>query len=156
MPVNPFERTIKAAQGYYELQMLSESVCELDSLPLTAQLRADVLEMRALILIKARRWCDGVDASEKLCAVAPDAASGFLHLAFCMHELGRTQQAMEVLLEGPPSLNREPTFHYNMACYECTLGNLTAARAYLDASFSMDGKLRDHARADPDLKPLDL
>ena len=47
-----------------------------------------------------------------------------------MHEMGRTQQAKDVLLEGPPSLNREPTFHYNMACYERSLGNLAAARAF--------------------------
>lgn len=154
--VNPFERTIMAAQGYYDLQMPGEAIAELDTLSPTAQLRADVLEMRVLILMKAQRWCEAMDASEKLCTVAPDSATGFIHLAFCMHELGRTQEAKEVLMQGPSALDREPTFHYNMACYECALGNLETARAYLDASLSMDEKLTDYAKEDPDLKPLKL
>jgi predicted Zn-dependent protease len=154
--VNPFERTILAAQGYYDLQMPEDAIAELDTLPLSAQLRADVLEMRVVILIKAQRWCEALDTSEKLCAVAPDSPTGFIHLAFSMHELGRTRQAKEVLLDGPTSLAREPTFHYNMACYECALGNIEVAKAYLDASLSMDKKLRAYAKEDPDLKPLNL
>ena len=152
--MNPFERSILAAQCYFELEMMGEAIEELDALPLTAQLRGDVLEMRVLILMKACRWKEAVDASEKLCAVAPDSAAGFIHMAYCLHEMGRTRQAREVLLEGPSSLNRDATYHYNMACYECVLGNIETARVYLNTSLSLDGKLRDFARVDPDLKPL--
>ena len=133
---------------------MSEAVEELDALPIDAGLRGDVLEMRVLILIKAERWVEAVAACEKLCAVAPDVAVGFIHMAYCLHEMGRTLQAKEVLLDGPASLNRDPTYHYNMACYECVLGNVETARAYLEASLALDEKLRDFARRDPDLKPL--
>ena len=134
--------------------MTEEAVAELDELPLNAQLRGDVLEMRVLILMKACRWREAMDACEKLCAVAPESAPGFIHMAYCLHEQGRTRQAKEVLLEGPASLNRDPTYHYNMACYECVLGNIETARVYLKTSFSLDNKLRDFAREDPDLRPL--
>lgn len=154
MNVNPFDRTIRAAQGYYELQMLKEAICQLDTLPLTAQLRGDVLEMRVLILMKDERWREALSTCEKLCAVAPDTPPGFIHMAYCLHELGRTQQAKEVLLEGPAALNRDATYHYNMACYECVLGNIDNARVYLETSLSLDEKLRDYARTDPDLKLL--
>lgn len=134
--------------------MLEDAVFELDRLPITAQLRADVLEMRILALMKASRWRDAIAACEKLCAVEPDSPVGFIHAAFCLHELGRTMEAKEVLLEGPAALIKDPIYHYNLACYECVLGNIDTARAYLDTSVSMDGKLRDFARTDPDLKPL--
>lgn len=152
--MEPFQRSITAAQGYYELQMLEEAIGELDELPLNAQLRADVLEMRVTILMKTRRWGDAIDACEKLCAVAPDAALGFIHLAYCLHESGRTQQAKDVLLEGPSSLSRDPTYYYNMACYECVLGNVETARVYLETSLSIDSKLSAFAKVDPDLKAL--
>lgn len=152
--VNQFERTILAAQGYFELEMLGDAVKELDSLPAQVQIRADVLEMRVLILMKARRWRQALRASENLCAVSPEAATGFIHMAFCLHELGRTRQAKEVLLEGPASLVREATYHYNLACYECALGNLETARAYLETSVSMDEKLKQFSLDDPDLKAL--
>ncbi len=151
---NFVERIILAAQGYYELQMLEESLEQLDSLPFTAQLRYDVLEMRVLVLMKARRWREGLAASEKLCAISADAPIGFIHMAFCLHELGLTQQAKEALLDGPPALVNEATYHYNLACYECALGNIETARSYLAASVKMDKNLRDYAKADPDLKVL--
>ena len=154
--MTPFERTIMAAQGYYELQMFKEAIAELDSLALDEQIRADVLEMRVLIHMNGHRWKEALAASEKLCAVRPDAPMGFIHAAFCLHELGNTRAAKEVLLEGPASLVKDPTYHYNLACYECRLGNIETARAYLEASLSMDRKLMKHAKADPDLKPLQL
>ena len=148
------ERIILAAQGYFELEMNREALAELEKLPLPDQLRPDVLEMRVLILMKQERWREALGASETLCAVMPEAPVGFIHAAYCLHELGKTRQAKELLLEGPASLVNDPTYHYNLACYECALGNLETARAYLDASLSMDGKLREFAKTDPDLKPL--
>jgi len=113
-----------------------------------------VLEMRVLILMKGSRWRDALKVSKQLCAAAPAAPTGFIHAAFCLHELGCTREARELLLEGPAALVKEPTYHYNLACYECVLGNLDVAKAYLEASISMDEKLRAFAKGDPDLKPL--
>jgi len=152
--VNPFDRILRTAQGYYELQMFTDAVAQLDTMPLSAQLRGDVLEMRVLILMQDKRWGEALSSCEKLCAVAPDTPTGFIHMAYCLHELGRTQHAKDVLLEGPAALNRDATYHYNMACYECALGNIDTARVYLETSLSLDGKLRDYAITDPDLKPL--
>ena len=63
-------------------------------------------------------------------------------------------KARDYLLSGPPSLHAEPTYHYNLACYECALGHLDLARLHLDKSFSMDKKMRDLAKRDPDLAAL--
>lgn len=145
---------ILAAQGYFELEMNKESLAELDKLPFAEQILPEVLEMRVLILMKDHHWEQALDVSEKLCAVAPNEPSGFIHAAFCLHELGKTQQAKELLLEGPASLATDPTYHYNLACYECALGNIETARAYLKSSVSMDKDLREFAKYDPDLKAL--
>lgn len=143
-----------AAQGYFELGMPNEALQQLDSLSPADQMRADGLELRVLILMKEQRWRLAARACERLCAVMPEAPSGFIHHAFCLHELGKTGQAKEVLLDGPPALVKEATYHYNLACYECVLGNLESARAHLAMSLKMDAGLREHARQDPDLKAL--
>lgn len=148
------ERIITAAQGYFELEMHREAIAELDRLPLAEQIRPDVLEMRVLILMGNNRWKEALAASEKLCAVMPEFPVGFIHAAYCLHELGRTREARELLLEGPAALVQDATYHYNLACYECALGNLEVARAYLKASLEMDEQLEAFARQDPDLKPL--
>lgn len=148
------ERTLLAAQGYSELSMYDDALAELDTLPAAALKTAEALELRAVILMRAKRWQDALTTGRELCQSEPEKSGGFIHTAYCLHELGRTAEARDCLLSGPPSLHAEPTFHYNLACYECALGHLDLARLHLDKSFSMDRKMRDLAKRDPDLAAL--
>ena len=148
------ERTLLAAQGYSELSMYDDAIAELDTLPEPAGGHATVVELRAVILMQAKRWKPALTAARSLCRIEPEKTSGFIHAAFCLHELGRTEEARDILIGGPESLHVEPTFHYNLACYECALGNLALARLHLDKSIQLDKKFRDFARSDPDLAAL--
>ena len=148
------ERTLLAAQGYSELSMYDDAIAELDALPAETVKHATVIELRAVILMQAKRWKSALTAARALCRTEPEKTSGFIHTAFCLHELGRTAEARDVLIAGPEALHVEPTFHYNLACYECALGNLALARLHLDKSFQLDKKFRDFARSDPDLAAL--
>ena len=148
------ERTILAAQGYSELNMFDDAIAELDTLPEEAARNSTVIELRTVILMQAKRWKPALSASRELCRAEPEKTSGFIHTAFCLHELGRTQEARDVLLTGPDALHSEPTFHYNLACYECALGHLDLARMHLEKSIELDKKMRDFAKSDPDLAPL--
>jgi hypothetical protein len=68
--------------------------------------------------------------------------------------MGRTQEAKQLLLDGPASLLSEPTYHYNLGCYDAILGNLDTAAQHLETSFQMDSKFREIAKYDPDLKAV--
>ena len=148
------ERTLLAAQGYSELAMFDDALAELDALPADTLQHTTVVELRTVILMQAKRWKTALNAARSLCRAAPEKTSGFLNAAFCLHELGRTTAARDMLIAGPEALHIEPTFHYNLACYECALGNLSLARLHLDKSCQLDKKFRDLARADPDLAAL--
>lgn len=149
-----FERKIQAAQGYSELGMTDEALEELDSIAPPHCERPDFMEMRLLILLHAHRWKEALTAARKLCKAAPASSAGYIHSAFCLHELGRTEEAKSLLLSGPPALLDEPTYHYNLACYECALDNLESAQAHLETTFAMDRKFREFAKTDPDLVKL--
>ena len=148
------ERTILAAQGYSELGMFDDAIVELDSLPREAAGNSTVIELRTVILMQAKRWKSALLAGRDLCRAEPEKNCGFIHTAFCLHELGRTAEARDVLLGGPDSLHSEPTFHYNLACYECALGHLDLARMHLEKSIELDKKMKDFAKSDPDLAAL--
>jgi hypothetical protein len=45
-------------------------------------------------------------------------------------------------------------FHFNLACYECQLGNIDAAKVYLTETFDIEPRYRLLALEDEDLKPL--
>lgn len=148
------ERTLLAAQGYSELSMFDDAIAELDTLPEDVGKNSTVIELRTVILMQAKRWKPALAASRDLCRAEPEKSSGFIHTAFCLHELGRTAEARDVLLGGPDSLHGEATFHYNLACYECALGHLDLARMHLEKSIELDKKMRDFSRTDPDLAAL--
>ena len=148
------EKTLLAAQGYTELGMFDDGLAELDTLPEKARRDPTAIELRLAILMQARRWKPALTVSRQLTRACPDKNIGYIHTAFCLHELGKTEEARTELLNGPETLHNEPTFHYNLACYECHLGNMDLARVHLDRSFQLDKKFRDFAKTDPDLKAL--
>lgn len=151
-----FEKNLLAAQGYAELGLHKEALEELDLLPTLLREHPQVLEMRLIILMQWEAWKEAFVVSQRLCKAAPKSPIAFIHAAFCLHELGRTDEAKFTLLNGPVALQDDPTFHYNLACYECVLGEVESARAHLERSFSIDRKFREFAKSDPDLKPLQV
>ncbi len=152
--VEQHQRSLIAAQGYCELEMYDDALAEVAALPSETQGDPMVVEMRLVILMQARRWQAALEASLRLCELRPDAASGFIHAAFCLHELGDTPAAKRKLLEGPPTLEKEANYFYNLACYECVLGNLEAAQQHLITSCALDKKYKEYAKSDPDLRAL--
>ena len=148
------DRIVLAAQGYFELEMMDDALAELDTLPASAQDRLDVLQMRLFIHMRARRWREALKISRAMCRVSPEDPVGFIHAAFCLHEMNRTAEAKALLLDGPAALLNEATYHYNLGCYDAVLGNIEEAQAHLRLSFKLDKKFRDFARTDPDLRPV--
>lgn len=151
-PMN--NRIFQAAQGYLELGMMDDALVELDSLPAAVQHRAEVLHMRLFIHMQARRWREALEISEVVCRLNPEETAGFIHAAFCLHELGRTAEAKTTLLGGPSALLSEATYYYNLGCYDAALGNIEDAQAHLRVSFKLDKKFREFARTDPDLRAV--
>jgi Flp pilus assembly protein TadD len=149
-----FERQLQAACGYAELGMARESLGALDEIDSRFQNRPEVLHLRLHHLMKQKRWTLALRVSQKLCRAAPDCSTGFLHAGFCLHQLGKTQEAKRLLITGPVALLKEPIYYYNMGCYEALLGDVNGARENLLISFKMDASFRAIAKRDPDLKAL--
>jgi predicted Zn-dependent protease len=149
-----FERNIRAAEGYADLGMLDDALAELDELDPNEQDHLETLRMRVEIVLRKRDWRSALRFSLRACQLYPNEPSGFIHAAFCLHEVGRTQEAKQTLLDGPAKLLDEPVYYYNLGCYDAVLGNLDQAKAYLRASFRLDKSFRDMAKNDPDLERI--
>jgi predicted Zn-dependent protease len=143
-----------AAQGYVELGMLEQAHAELDRLRAATQDKPEFLECRLFLYMQEKEWAKCVDVCQKLRHSAPLAATGYLQGAYCLHELGRTDEAREVLLTGPDELRAHSLFYYNLACYEAVLGEAEQARRHLRRAFEMEPDLRETAQEDRDLRSL--
>ena len=148
------ERALLAAQGYLELGMVEEALTELTSVSDELRDDPDIIELRLHILMQGRRWAEALTTAEELLRKKPNAVPGYIHGAFALHELGRTAEARDLLLKGPGDLRKDPTFHYNIGCYEAVLGNRESALESLNQSFALDETYRDFAKRDPDLEAI--
>jgi tetratricopeptide (TPR) repeat protein len=149
-----FERSLLSAQGYIELEMLDDALQEIEAIPPKDQSREEVLQMRLFIVMRAKRWEEALSICARLRATNPECVTGYIHGAFCLHEMGLTREARQLLVEGPSSLVVEATYHYNLGCYNAVLGDLDEAARHLETSFEMDKKFREIAKFDPDLKAV--
>lgn len=149
-----FERQLTAAQGYLELDMPEEALEELLGLPDNIRQRLEIQQLQLVVLMRIRRWEDALAVGLFLREHFPEQTVGFIHGAFCLHEMGRTAEARDLLLAGPSILLREPTYHYNLGCYAAVMGETEEALQHLRTSFAMDKTFLEIARRDPDLKNL--
>ncbi|RFC45761.1 MAG: putative Zn-dependent protease [Verrucomicrobia bacterium] len=145
---------LERAQGYLDLGLLDDAWSQLAFLSAEQRDSPEALHIMATLLMKQKRWDEALIVSFRICELLPSKSGGFIHAAYCLHELGRTREACEILRSGPDCLQREPLFHYNLSCYSVSLGSFDEACASLERSFELDERLAGIAEHDPDLVPL--
>ncbi|MEO0445670.1 MAG: hypothetical protein AAF191_06290 [Verrucomicrobiota bacterium] len=150
----PANRVLDCAEGYLRLGMLEEALQELSSLKREEQFAAPALQLRVAIFIQGKRWTEALEASEALVIADPETHHGYLHVSYCLHELGRTGEARDRLQKVPEFVRHQPLYCYNLACYEAQLGDHHSAEDWLEVAFSLDHSLIEVARTDTDLAPL--
>ena len=148
------QRALHAADGYLYLSMMEEALEELAGVPVPEQLRPSVLLARVRVLLHLKRW----DAAEQLSNFGhnnhPEEEEFTVQRAFALHQLQKGDQAVEVLLSAPEWVRRTGILHYNLACYEARLGDLTTARQCIRAAIQLNAAMKKNAKVDPDLQAL--
>jgi tetratricopeptide (TPR) repeat protein len=149
---------LKAAEGWLELGNHVEANEELEKIAPTLRVHPDVLELRWQIYAKDGKWETCVDIARALTKLAPALPHGWLHLAYSLRRAkdGGLLAARDALSHIADKFPQAPTVPYNLACYDCQLGNLKEARRWLERAFDIgDSKrLKLMALDDPDLEPL--
>ena len=74
--------------------------------------------------------------------------------AYATRRAQSIEAAKVILLDAVDNHRKAAIIHYNLACYECQLGDLEAAKKYLDVAFRLDKKYRIRALDDEDLMAL--
>jgi tetratricopeptide (TPR) repeat protein len=125
---------------------------------ITPELRAHpaVLAVRWEIYAAAKKWEATLDIAAALIQLDPDDPLGWVHRSYALHELKRTAEARDDLLRVVDKFPASATMRYNLACYECQLGRLEQAKAWLGKAFELGdaAKMKLAALDDPDLEPL--
>lgn len=150
------KQVIRAASGWLELGMPEDALNELKTLRKEDSKMPKVLQLKLAAEMAREDWDAASQSAINLCELDVDEPDYFLSAAYCLHELGLTDQAMKWLLRGPDALSEMAVYHYNLACYLWKLNEKERARNHLSKAVEMDGDLMDSARDDEDLIGIKL
>jgi predicted Zn-dependent protease len=148
--------SVSAAEGWLGLGDPASAAQELEALPAALQDHPTVMRLRWEIFSALRKWEAALEVATRLAKANPDDRHAWVSRSFALHELKRTAEARENLLSVLPRFPTDALMRYNLACYECQIGNHDAACKRLREAFALpDGEeFRATAMADTDLLPL--
>jgi tetratricopeptide (TPR) repeat protein len=146
---------LRAAQGWLDLGNAVEAGSELAQIPPQFHNHPDVLEVRWRICAQTKQWDKCVQIAEVGIQLHPRRPDAWIHRSFALHELKRTQEALDQLRPAADRFSTIWTIPYNIACYCAQLGQLDACQVWLHRAMAIDHDLvMQIAGEDPDLKPL--
>ena len=147
---------LEAAIGWLLLENAREARAELEQLSPAYREHPDVLESWWKVFSEEKNWPAAFECGAKLSVVMPSRAMGWIAQSFALHELKRTREAYELLHSVVGRFREHFVIPYNLACYQCQLGNKDDALQWLQRAVDVaDAKtIREMALNDGDLAPL--
>ena len=149
-----WQRPLLAADGYLYLGMAKQALDELESIRDDSQHASPVMRARVRVLLHLKRWAEANSLSQTGASLYPEENEFTVQRAFALHQLKKGTDAVKVLLSAPEWIRRTGILHYNLACYEAQLGDLTTARQCIKAAIEINSSFKKNARTDPDLARL--
>lgn len=150
----PFEHHIQVAQGYAELGMYLDANDELEKVDEESRLLPQVLAVRLQIYCALEKWELMQTVAKRLVLDEPDNVQWMVSWACATRRADSIDAARLILLNAVEQQPNAAVLHYNLACYECLLGDVEVAKARLQHAFKLDPSMRLRALEDEDLEAV--
>ncbi len=154
VPSTETQHALNAADGYMFFSLLDEALAELERIPKKEQKEPPVMLAQVRLLLHKKEWRKAEWVSAEATGLHPGEGEFFVQRAFALHQLDRCEKAEQVLMAAPDWIRRTGILHYNLACYEARLGNITTARKCIDEAIEINAGIKKSAKVDPDLQVL--
>src|SRR2546423_653206 len=146
-------RYLRAARGYLELEMYSEAAAELDNIDPVCLISPEVLSVRLWVYAGLQDWGMMKSVAKRLSGHDPKNAQWVISGAYATRRAESIGAAKSILTKALELHPEKPAIHYNLACYECQMGNLSDAKKHLMQATKADVKFKAMAMDDSDLEP---
>lgn len=150
------KHALKAALGWLELEQFDEATKEVSKIDSQFQNTPEILNLRWQILSKSRDWEEALLIAREFVHQHPQTSTAWIHLSYTLHELNRTLEARDHLLNAREKFPHNPLIVYNLACYSCQLKDTEVAMQWIQEAMALKEKaeILRMALEDKDLEPL--
>ena len=161
-PVNAMEppdsHHLSAAEGWLGLGNWREARAELNLISPELRGHPDVLVVARELYFQAQKWDSAAEVAAMVARLRSDEVDSWITWAYATRRMdgGGLTAAKQILVEARERFQNSAIVAYNLACYECQLGQPAAARQWLKTAFRIGNlkQIRGMALADRDLEPL--
>ena len=153
--MNPeVQKHVEYASGYLDLKMLEDALRETDAALALEPHNPRAIAMKSAILWHENRLTEAEPFIAELAELNPRDSGIWINLAYIRRRVHSLDAAVETLQHAFDANPKDPLAHFNMACYRAVQNRPDEALTLLRNALSLDPKLRDLARAEPDFQPL--
>jgi Flp pilus assembly protein TadD len=154
----PDSHHLSAASGWLGLGNWREAVVELEKIAPALRHHPSVLQLWYDIFARREQWDEAEKFARELVHLQPQDAQFWIWHAYATRRMtgGGILQAREILEKARDLAPDDPLISFNLACYECQLGNLQTAVQRLRQALGLGNPkaVKELALADKDLEPL--
>lgn len=148
-------RRLEYAVGYLELGLFAEANEELECVANDDRVLTSYLGVRLECSLRLKQWEVVADVGYDLVRWDESNEHAWIARAFALNAMGRVEEARDVLLVAEEHCReRIGNLHFNLACYECTIGDHEEARRRLLLACLADSKWKKAALNETDLIPI--
>ena len=154
----PDSHHLSSAQGWLGLGNWREARDDVQRIDPEQRAHPDVLEVTREIFSLAGKWDMAAETAGAVVTLKPQEPQSWIALAYAVRRKpgGGLEAAKKILAKAQKDFPKEPLIAYNLACYECQLGNQAAATQWLQNALATGHarQIRSMALDDRDLEPL--
>ena len=155
MPLSPEDQIrVNKAEGYLELGMFQDAEAELEKVAPDARQLPEVMFLRLVLYQETKRWAAMQAVAKKLVDLDPADPQRVIALAYATRRAESIDLARLILMEALDRHPSEALIHYNLACYDCQLGDIPSTKKFIERALLLNTKLGRMALVDEDLQPL--
>lgn len=147
---------LNAASGWLGLGDVVSANDELKQISPAMRGHPAVLLAQCEIFFTAKEWTALLTMTGTLLQQLPELDFVWINRSYALHELKRTQEALDALFPATKKFPKQWLIRYNLACYSAQLGQVSEAMRLLKQAIRLGGKkeIKNMALEDPDFKPL--
>jgi predicted Zn-dependent protease len=145
---------LEYASGYLDLKMLEDALRETDTVLAVEPHNPHAVAMKSAILWFQNRLREAEPFVAELAEMNPRDSGIWINLAYIRRRTQSLDAAVETLRHAFDANPRDALAHFNMACYRAAQKRVAEALSLLADALHLDPKLRELARAEPDLADL--
>ena len=139
------DKLLEEARGFLDLKMWQEAQEVVDRLPDAAQSLPQVLGLRVSICWEGKQFELMAKAAQEMVDLNPERSTAWLNLASAKRHAFGMHAGKTVLEEATLKCPADADVLFSLACYESEMGEAQKAKAFLDASITLNPDLKMHA-----------